>query len=339
MTRAAPAALAFVLLAAVWGVMHVGWYAHGQITDYGEYQMYGDNVVKYHKVPYRDIRIEYPPAALPAFVVPSLLERFDYRRVFQILMFFCDFGLVLGVGVIARTESRRRCGGRAARARLGRAVAVRPLACSARRARGRGAGSRPARHLGASARHGVRCEALAGRDRARRTSSGSCGRRDRARHSPGPRAPRQPLAAWFLPFIALSPGGTLHSLRVTGCAAAPGREPRRLRAHRAPPRRRHDAPRDVELRLAERHRAGCACSGDRDVDREPGRIRFGLRHLCARACNRRAVRDLRGRLRCCARRVREGLLAPVHDLARPVRAARAGLRGVASAVCSSRRSC
>ena len=101
MSRAAPAALAFLLVAAVWGVMHVGWYAHGQITDYGEYQMYGDNVVHYDKVPYKDFAVEYPPAALPAFVVPALLERYDYRKVFQVLMFLCDVGLVLGVGAIA----------------------------------------------------------------------------------------------------------------------------------------------------------------------------------------------------------------------------------------------
>ena len=101
MTRAAPAGLAILLVVAVWGVMHVGWYAHGQITDYGEYQMYGDNIVHYDKAPYKDFPVEYPPAALPAFVVPSLLERYDYRHVFQALMFLCDVGLVLGVGVIA----------------------------------------------------------------------------------------------------------------------------------------------------------------------------------------------------------------------------------------------
>jgi uncharacterized membrane protein len=96
-----PAALAFVLVACVWGVLHVGWYAHGQIIDYGEYQLYGDSIVTNHAVPYRDFPVEYPPAALPMFVVPSLLERYDYRRVFQVLMFLCDVGLVLGVGVIA----------------------------------------------------------------------------------------------------------------------------------------------------------------------------------------------------------------------------------------------
>ena len=64
----------------VWGVLHVGWYAHGQITDYGDYQRYGDSVVTSHAVPYRDFALEYPPGALPLFVAPSLLERYDYRH-------------------------------------------------------------------------------------------------------------------------------------------------------------------------------------------------------------------------------------------------------------------
>ncbi len=101
MTRAAPAALCFVLVAGVWGLLHVGWYAHGQITDYGVYETYGNDVVHNHLVPYRDFSVEYPPAALPVFVLPTMLARFDSRRVFQVLMALCDLGLVLGVGVIA----------------------------------------------------------------------------------------------------------------------------------------------------------------------------------------------------------------------------------------------
>ena len=81
--------------------MQFGWYSHGQITDYGEYRVYGDAITQNHAVPYRDFQVEYPPAALPAFIVPSLLERFDYNRVFQLEMFGCDVALVLGVGLLA----------------------------------------------------------------------------------------------------------------------------------------------------------------------------------------------------------------------------------------------
>lgn len=101
MSRAAQAALAVVLVLGVWSVMQVGWYSHGQITDYGEYRAYGDSVTQYHAVPYRDFHVEYPPAALPVFILPSWLERFDYNRVFQLEMFFCHIALVLGVGILA----------------------------------------------------------------------------------------------------------------------------------------------------------------------------------------------------------------------------------------------
>ena len=65
MIRAALVAVA--LVAAVWGGLHVGWYPHRQIVDYGVYQFYGDAVVSHHAVPYRDFQLEYPPAALPMF--------------------------------------------------------------------------------------------------------------------------------------------------------------------------------------------------------------------------------------------------------------------------------
>jgi glycosyl transferase family 87 len=93
--------LPVVVVAAVWGVMQTGWYPHHQITDYGVYADYGDGIVHGHAVPYRDFRPEYPPAALPVFIVPALLERFDYDRVFQVLMALCDMGAVAAVALLA----------------------------------------------------------------------------------------------------------------------------------------------------------------------------------------------------------------------------------------------
>ena len=95
------ALVAVVLVAAVWGVLHVGWYGHGQIVDYGVYQRYGDKVVNEHAVPYRDFDLEYPPGALPVFVAPSLVERFDYRKAFQALMAVCLIAASLGAFLIA----------------------------------------------------------------------------------------------------------------------------------------------------------------------------------------------------------------------------------------------
>jgi uncharacterized membrane protein len=89
------------LVAGVWGLLHVGWYPHRQIVDYGVYQTYGDDIVHGHHVPYRDFELEYPPAALPVFAAPSLFDGYGYRGTFRFLMFLCDVALVLGVAAIA----------------------------------------------------------------------------------------------------------------------------------------------------------------------------------------------------------------------------------------------
>ena len=89
------------LVAGVWGLLHVGWYPHSQIVDYGVYQTYGDDIVHGHHVPYRDFRLEYPPAALPVFALPSVFDGYDYRSIFQYVMLLCDMGLVVGVAAIA----------------------------------------------------------------------------------------------------------------------------------------------------------------------------------------------------------------------------------------------
>lgn len=103
MTRAvATAAVLVALVGGVWGVLQVGWYTHGQIVDYGVYETYGGDIAHSHKVPYRDFRLEYPPAALPVFVVPTLLKQVGrYTTIFQIVMFVCNAALVLAVAAIA----------------------------------------------------------------------------------------------------------------------------------------------------------------------------------------------------------------------------------------------
>lgn len=89
------------LVAGAWGLLHVAWYPHRQIVDYGVYQTYGDDMVHAHQVPYRDFPVEYPPAALPVFAAPSVLTGYGYRPTFRFLMLLCDMGLVLGVAAIA----------------------------------------------------------------------------------------------------------------------------------------------------------------------------------------------------------------------------------------------
>jgi 8-oxo-dGTP pyrophosphatase MutT (NUDIX family) len=92
------AAAALFLLAVSWLALHHGFYREEQIRDTALYQRYGDLIAD-GRVPYRDFRVEYPPAALPAFAVPSLLapgEGADsFRRWFEWLMLGCGAVLVV----------------------------------------------------------------------------------------------------------------------------------------------------------------------------------------------------------------------------------------------------
>ena len=67
------AALAAALFLVSWGLLHTGWYDDGEIVDIPVYALYG-NAIESGAVPYRDIRPEYPPGALPAFALPALLS-------------------------------------------------------------------------------------------------------------------------------------------------------------------------------------------------------------------------------------------------------------------------
>jgi hypothetical protein len=92
--RAAVAITAAVVVFAVaWGGIHLGFYRHSQIADTPIYQRYGDAIAD-GRVPYRDFQLEYPPAALPAFALPSLLRSPDgdldrYRDAFEAEMLVC----------------------------------------------------------------------------------------------------------------------------------------------------------------------------------------------------------------------------------------------------------
>src|SRR2546423_7629244 len=87
------AGVALVLFGTAWGVLHRGFYRHSQIIDTPVYQNYGDAIAN-GQVPYRDFGLEYPPAALPVFAVPSLLRSPEgdldkYRNRFEAEMVVC----------------------------------------------------------------------------------------------------------------------------------------------------------------------------------------------------------------------------------------------------------
>jgi Glycosyltransferase family 87 len=86
------AALGVAVFLVAWALLHEGFYARDQIVDTPIYERYGEAMTD-GQVPYRDFPVEYPPAALPVFLLPALGEGSsdDYRRRFE--------GLMAGLGV------------------------------------------------------------------------------------------------------------------------------------------------------------------------------------------------------------------------------------------------
>jgi glycosyl transferase family 87 len=124
------AAVAVVLFALSWTVLHHGFYEHRQILDTPVYQHYG-NLIADGKVPYRDFELEYPPGALPMFALPGLAKHGQgqdvtpgFRRTFETLMWLCGAGALLALSFALRALGRGTAGMSAALA----FAAVAPLA-------------------------------------------------------------------------------------------------------------------------------------------------------------------------------------------------------------------
>jgi Glycosyltransferase family 87 len=96
--RALAALCAAGVFATSWGLLHLHAYAEGQIRDTPEYQAYGEDVM-HGEVPYRDFDVEYPPGALPVFVLPAVgsPSAHGYRSRFDLLMLACGIGAVAAV--------------------------------------------------------------------------------------------------------------------------------------------------------------------------------------------------------------------------------------------------
>jgi hypothetical protein len=105
---AATAAVAVFVVA--WIGLHVAFYRHSQIVDTPIYQRYGDAMAN-GQVPYRDFELEYPPGALPLFVIPSLLRSPDgdlsgYRRGFEAEMLVCGaLVLLFMLSILLRVDA------------------------------------------------------------------------------------------------------------------------------------------------------------------------------------------------------------------------------------------
>ncbi len=79
--------VAVVLFLVVWGVLHRGFFTHHPIVDTPVYERYG-SAMDDGRVPYRDFSVEYPPGALPVFVLPALgdVDSETFRVRFEGLM-------------------------------------------------------------------------------------------------------------------------------------------------------------------------------------------------------------------------------------------------------------
>jgi uncharacterized membrane protein len=87
-------ALGLVLLTISWGLLHVGFWHRNPIIDTPVYQGYGEKILD-GDVPYRDFAVEYPPGALPVFVLPALAAHDDYGSAFELLMWTCAVAVVV----------------------------------------------------------------------------------------------------------------------------------------------------------------------------------------------------------------------------------------------------
>jgi uncharacterized membrane protein len=76
------------LLTASWAALHLETFGRFQIIDTPVYQEYGEAMTA-GEVPYRDFELEYPPAALPVFWLPTLGPAEHYRSIFEALMWIC----------------------------------------------------------------------------------------------------------------------------------------------------------------------------------------------------------------------------------------------------------
>jgi hypothetical protein len=102
-------ALGVLLLSLAWAALHLPAFDRFQIVDTPVYQEYGERIAD-GEVPYRDFEVEYPPAALPLFWLPTLAPEGHYGFVFEGLMLACAAAavgfVVLGLAGVGTGPAR-----------------------------------------------------------------------------------------------------------------------------------------------------------------------------------------------------------------------------------------
>ncbi len=93
------AAVGSLLLGASFLVLR-HWLERGRLADLPVYEHYA-NLMRAGRMPYRDFQLEYPPAALPAFLVPAYLP-WSYATSFAALMAVCGAGCLAAAAAALR---------------------------------------------------------------------------------------------------------------------------------------------------------------------------------------------------------------------------------------------
>ena len=99
--RTDAAAVAACLLLALSFYVLQRWLERGALADTPVYANYA-GLVRGGQVPYRDFAFEYPPAALPALLVPSWFP-WSYATSFAVLMGACGAGCVAAAAAVLRS--------------------------------------------------------------------------------------------------------------------------------------------------------------------------------------------------------------------------------------------
>jgi hypothetical protein len=88
-----------------WVVIHHGWFAQHQMMDTTVYAQYA-HLMKAGRVPYLNFKFEYPPLALPLFLIPGWIAGHSwhvFERTFELMMLACGLVTVgLGAWLLAR---------------------------------------------------------------------------------------------------------------------------------------------------------------------------------------------------------------------------------------------
>jgi hypothetical protein len=98
------AAVAIACFLGCWALVHLGTFGRSEISDTAVYEQYRTDVAS-GQIPYRDFQVEYPPAALPVFMLPSSGKRGatdPYPHRFDRLMALCGCLALLGTALCLR---------------------------------------------------------------------------------------------------------------------------------------------------------------------------------------------------------------------------------------------